>query len=573
VKGSIFGQIFGGHLIIILLLTLSFGLSISHLIESFSFDLLKRHLKNLAYGLKPQVQGLILRGDYGTLNSLARKVGETTGVRITIIDPQGVVLADSEEDPAFMENHGDRPEVIMAMAGRVGSSLRWSATLKEEMLYVAIPMKLTEGVAVLRTSFFLRDVNQFLGAFKKRVTVVAVALGLFSLIYAFFSSKRLSDPIKELVQATSRVAQGDFDVRVLPKGRGELGELAERFNEMAAKLKELFQENLQRKEELERIFSSLEDGLLVLDREGKVIFFNKKAQEILKGKELSDRSFWEIGDPAFRETISRVRKTEGNLAEELEISGGVFLLSATYLPTTGQILVLLHDITHLRRMQELKRDLVANVSHELRTPLTAIKGFLEAFEDEDSREARSHYLEIIKKHVDRLTNIVQDLLVLSELEDKKTKLDLEDVDLKALLQEVLRPFEEKAKKKGLTLKVDFDPGLPPIKADPFRLQQAFFNLIDNAVKYTEQGEIRISTKGKADHVEIEVADTGIGIPKEHLPRIFERFYVVDKSRSRRLGGTGLGLSIVKHIVLLQGGEIDVESTPGVGTRFRVRLPL
>ena len=572
-KGSIFGQIFGGHLIIILLLTLSFGLSISHLIESFSFDLLKRHLKNLAYGLKPQVQGIILRGDYGTLNSLARKVGETTGVRITIIDPQGVVLADSEEDPAFMENHGDRPEVIMAMAGRVGSSLRWSATLKEEMLYVAIPMKLTEGVAVLRTSFFLRDVNQFLGAFKKRVTVVAVALGLFSLIYAFFSSKRLSDPIKELVQATSRVAQGDFDVRVLPKGRGELGELAERFNEMAAKLKELFQENLQRKEELERIFSSLEDGLLVLDREGKVILFNKKAQEILEGKELSDRSFWEIGDSAFREAISRVRKTEGNLTEELEISGGVFLLSATYLATTGQTLVLLHDITHLKRMQELKRDLVANVSHELRTPLTAIKGFLEAFEDEDSREARSHYLEIIKKHVDRLTNIVQDLLVLSELEDKKTKLDLEDVDLKALLQDVLRPFEEKAKKKGLTLKVDFDPGLPPIKADPFRLQQAFFNLIDNAVKYTEQGEIRISTKGKADHVEIEVADTGIGIPKEHLPRIFERFYVVDKSRSRRLGGTGLGLSIVKHIVLLQGGEIDVESTPGVGTRFRVRLPL
>ena len=572
-KGSIFGQIFGGHLIIILLLTLSFGLSISHLIESFSFDLLKRHLKNLAYGLRPQVQGLILRGDYGTLNSLARKVGETTGVRITIIDPQAVVLADSEEDPAFMENHGDRPEVIMAMAGRVGSSLRWSATLKEEMLYVAIPMKLTEGVAVLRTSFFLRDVNQFLGAFKKRVTAVAVALGLFSLIYAFFSSKRLSDPIKELVQATSRVAQGDFDARVLPKGRGELGELAERFNEMAAKLKELFQENLQRKEELERIFSSLEDGLLVLDREGKVILFNKKAQEILKGKELSDRSFWEIGDPAFRETISRVRKTEGNLTEELEISGGVFLLSATYLATTGQTLVLLHDITHLKRMQELKRDLVANVSHELRTPLTAIKGFLEAFEDEDSREARSHYLEIIKKHVDRLTNIVQDLLVLSELEDKKTKLDLEDVDLKALLQEVLRPFEEKAKKKGLTLKVDFDPGLPPIKADPFRLQQAFFNLIDNAVKYTEQGEIRISTRGKAGHVEIEVADTGIGIPKEHLPRIFERFYVVDKSRSRRLGGTGLGLSIVKHIVLLQGGEIDVESTPGVGTRFRVRLPL
>ena len=572
-KGSIFGQIFGGHLIIILLLTLSFGLSISHLIESFSFDLLKRHLKNLAYGLRPQVQGLILRGDYGTLNSLARKVGETTGVRITIIDPQGVVLADSEEDPAFMENHGDRPEVIMAMAGRVGSSLRWSATLKEEMLYVAIPMKLTEGVAVLRTSFFLRDVNQFLGAFKKRVTVVAVALGLFSLIYAFFSSKRLSDPIKELVQATSRVAQGDFDARVLPKGRGELGELAERFNEMAAKLKELFQENLQRKEELERIFSSLEDGLLVLDREGKVILFNKKAQEILKGKELSDRSFWEIGDPAFRETISRVRKTEGNLTEELEISGGVFLLSATYLATTGQILVLLHDITHLKRMQELKRDLVANVSHELRTPLTAIKGFLEAFEDEDSREARSHYLEIIKKHVDRLTNIVQDLLVLSELEDKKTKLDLEDVDLKALLQEVLRPFEEKAKEKGLSLKVDFDPGLPPIKADPFRLQQAFFNLIDNAVKYTEQGEIRISTRGKAGHVEIEVADTGIGIPEEHLPRIFERFYVVDKSRSRRLGGTGLGLSIVKHIVLLQGGEIDVESTPGVGTRFRVRLPL
>jgi two-component system phosphate regulon sensor histidine kinase PhoR len=248
------------------------------------------------------------------------------------------------------------------------------------------------------------------------------------------------------------------------------------------------------------------------------------------------------------------------------------LASVTYIPTEDEIVVTFHDITESRRVEQIKKDFIVNVSHELRTPLTAIKGFVETIE-QDSAKKHKNYLDIITRNTDRLINIVNDLLVQSELEEKYIKLEMEDVDIKKLITNIVRIFEPKGQEKGLSFKVQIEDGFPQaIKGDPFKLEQLFVNIVDNAVKYTEKGEITINLSHAERDIFVTIEDTGIGIPESELPRIFERFYVVDKSRSRRLGGTGLGLSIVKHIALLHSGEVTVKSTSGQGTKVTVRLP-
>jgi two-component system phosphate regulon sensor histidine kinase PhoR len=236
---------------------------------------------------------------------------------------------------------------------------------------------------------------------------------------------------------------------------------------------------------------------------------------------------------------------------------------------SGHVLIF-HDITDMKHVEQIKKDLVVNISHELRTPLTAIKGFVETLLDEASDEQRD-YLDIVKRHTDRLINIVQDLLVLSELEDRPAGFSVEKVDMGTVINSVVTLFEPKARQKGLSIKADIEPVI--ISADSFRIEQLLTNLIDNAIKYTEKGEILVGVKADGGNAIITVRDTGIGIPREHLMRIFERFYVVDKSRSRSVGGTGLGLSIAKHIATLHNGRITAESIPLTGTTFTVTLPI
>ncbi|RLE05479.1 MAG: PAS domain-containing sensor histidine kinase, partial [Candidatus Aminicenantes bacterium] len=259
-----------------------------------------------------------------------------------------------------------------------------------------------------------------------------------------------------------------------------------------------------------------------------------------------------------------------NLLEEIELNKKIFLCSFVFIPSKEELIIVFHDITEFKRLEKIKRDFVVNVSHELRTPLTAIKGYVETLEEEVEGEAK-RYLEIIKKHTERLINIVQDLLLLSELEEKGLSEAREDVDLKDMVEDVFKIFKQKAEEKNLKLSL-VSENKPVVRGDPFKLEQMFINLIDNAIKYTEKGEVLVSLKRADKGVVVEVKDTGVGIPAEHLDRIFERFYVVDKSHSRKLGGTGLGLSIVKHIVLLHNGKIDVESKLGKGAKFTIVLP-
>jgi two-component system phosphate regulon sensor histidine kinase PhoR len=274
-----------------------------------------------------------------------------------------------------------------------------------------------------------------------------------------------------------------------------------------------------------------------------------------------------------RDLIAQVRSGKEGARQECRLDDRPFLCNLSYLPAQDGVVLILHDLTESRKVEDIKKDFVVNASHELRTPISAITGAVEILEDETDAGDRAAAIDILKRHSARLMGIVEDLLKLGELEDRSFKLDLQDIDGPALAAGVLRVFEPKAKSKNLTLRLDVAAGLPPLRGDGDQIERLLFNLVDNAVKYTDRGSVTVTLKSEGPDYVIEVSDTGLGIPPEHRSRIFERFYVVDKSRSRKLGGTGLGLAIVKHIVQLHGGTISLDSVEGRGTAFSVRLPI
>jgi two-component system phosphate regulon sensor histidine kinase PhoR len=407
--------------------------------------------------------------------------------------------------------------------------------------------------------------------------VVTVAAGAVSYLIARGTVR----PIRELTAAFRKLSAGDFDVRVLPARRGRLRELGDDFNEMAFKTKSLVAELKQQREALDAIVGSIQEGLAVVDASGLIVLANASFRRLAGEPTVEGRFYWEvIREPGFVELIRSVTADNPAATRQLELSGKDFACSASYLSAARRIVLSFHDDSEIARSARMKKDFVQNVSHELRTPLTAIKGFAETIRATIDKGNRP-YLETIIRNTDRLVNLVQDLLALSDLEERGAELQLEDVDLKETAKQMLRLFEARANSKGLRLLLSVSapqsptPSAKPLslRADRFKLEQIFINLLDNAVKYTDKGEIELSLSHDDGRAVIKVRDTGAGIAPDHLARLYERFYVVDKSRSRQLGGTGLGLSIVKHIVLLHGGDVTVRSTPGAGTTFTVTLPV
>jgi two-component system phosphate regulon sensor histidine kinase PhoR len=360
----------------------------------------------------------------------------------------------------------------------------------------------------------------------------------------------------------------------LPAKRGRLRELGDSFNSMAFETKSLVAELKQQREALNAIVGSIQEGLAVVDASGRIVLANGSFRKLAGEPTVEGRYYWEvIREPDFVELVRSVSTDNQAATRQLELGGKDFACSASYLSAARRIVLSFHDDSEITRSARMKKDFVQNVSHELRTPLTAIKGFAETMEatiDKDNRP----YLETIIRNTDRLVNLVQDLLVLSDLEERGAELQLEDVDLKETAAQMLKLFEARANSKCLRLFLSVSaPKSMSLSADRFKLEQVFINLLDNAVKYTDKGEVELSISRDDGRAVIKVRDTGPGIAPEHLPRLFERFYVVDKGRSRQLGGTGLGLSIVKHIVLLHSGDVTVQSTPGAGTTFTVTLPV
>ena len=570
----VFTRVLVGYLFIILMLSAASLLAFSDAFRDLYRQSLSDNLKDLAFPVRESVTRSMERGDPDRLEAAVRQLGKELRTRITVIDRTGKVLADSDENPQAMENHENRPEVREALAGNVGKSTRFSSTLGKETLYVAIPMEKNGRTSgAIRVSLPVKDALIPTGLTLRMINI-GVILSFLALVAAFLISRSVSRPIKDLTAASRRLAARDFDTRVFLRRKDEFQALADTFNSMSREIKTAFEDLDRQRSELESIIDSLREGLVVINRKGAIVYCNASLKTIM-GREsaVEGEFYWEaLGQPQFMELMDKARGDRLKPLEEVEIGGKAFLCSATKVQGTDEIVLVLHDITSMKELERIKRDLVSSVSHELRTPLTSIKGFAETLEEEVGEEHR-HYVEIIRRNTDRLINIVRDLLLLSQLEEAAAGLEVEQVDLGRLAERTARIFEGQSKEKDLALTVEVDPSLPSVPADPFKIEQILINLLDNAVKYTDEGDVRLIIRPEGPNVRIEVRDTGIGIPRDKLSRVFERFYVVDKSRSRKTGGTGLGLSIVKHIVLLHGGEIDVESAPGEGSSFIIKLPL
>ena len=516
----------------------------------------------------------MLEDDPAELDSIVGELGRRLNLRITLISRDGTVLADSEEQPDSMENHRTRPEVICAFNGTTGTSSRHSVTLDRDMLYVAVPVEVGDSVpAVVRTSLFFSDLKSILQGIIADMAIVMLVVLIAGLLIAWFFSKNLSDTIRSIADASRRVEEGDYSVRIAPCSITELSRLASDINGMISRTDELLEELSGKNASLDAILGSIVEGMVVISSGGTVITANMSFRRMgLVGDHEEGCGYLNfILNNEFRDFVGSVLNN-GILSGEIHSDGSVFSARAAEIPQTDQFVITFRDITEIATTARMKREFAANASHELRTPLTSIKGYAETILENLSGEDRK-YMKTILRNTDRLVRIVDDIRVLSELEHPSTSLDISDVNLADLVNDAFELFMGKAEDKNLELIMEKEANIPIIHADRFRIEQVLTNLIDNAVRYTPAGAVTVRIGARGNIVTVVVSDTGIGIEEEHLARLFERFYVIDKARSRSRGGTGLGLAIVKHIVTLHGGWVRVSSTPGSGSMFTIGLPV
>lgn len=567
-RKSFFYRIFLGNLFIVVLLIIAILFSSFHVIRSHYIKQLTANLTHIGKSLIPSVEPLLDKKK--NVDSFVKKMGKQIKKRITVINRQGIVLGDSEADPSIMENYKTRPEIIKAFQRKIGVSLRYSRTIKKEMLYVAVPIYKNNTVEyVIRVRMFLTEINQLLNTLKYNILIIAIIIVLILLVFSWFFSISLSSPIHKLVELTQSVARGDFKKRIYLNRNDEIKILGDNFNKMTEQLESFVQTMQTEKIELQRIIFSLQEALVVIDKNDKIILMNRAFIKLVDTEKIENRYYWEIILNAnFAKNIKKAKNQTSSFQFEIELKGKIYQCSISFIPQNQNTIAVFHDISEMKKLEQIKKDFVSNVSHELRTPLTVISGFLETLDEEETDFEKKRYLEIMHRSTHRLIHLVEDLLKLSELESRSFKLNLESVNLEDLLNNLLSAFIPKIKKKKLTLIKKIE-SVQPIKGDIFKLEQVFINLIDNAIKYTDSGSITVNLKQEKEKIVFEIADTGIGINEEEKERIFDRFYVVDKSRSKAMGGTGLGLSIVKHIVRLHNADLSVKSEEGKGTIFTI----
>jgi two-component system phosphate regulon sensor histidine kinase PhoR len=520
------------------------------------------------------------------LQTRAQRYARILGGRVTVIGADGTVLAESDRDSVReIENHAERPEVRQALAGGVGSDVRRSATVGRDLVYVAVPLERPgRPRAVLRLALPTREVDDARALV--RATVVAGALLAFgvAVVVGLFVSRRVTRPLRGMEDAARRMAEGDFGQTVPVAGNDEIAALGVALNRTAVALREKIERLADEQAKVRTILDGMIEGVVALDDRGRVLLLNPAARAMFGvehgGSE--GRSFLEvIRQKGLLDLVERVRTSDAPARAELELGPPVNRVVAARGATLGLgpgaagVLLVLHDVTELRRLERVRSEFVANVSHELRTPLTCIKGYLETLLDGalDDRAHARKFLEVAGTHAERLDRLIDDLLELSNIESGRATLAPMRLDLGDVVGGVVAMFERQAVQQGLALE-GLVPAGQTVRADRDRLVQILVNLVDNAVKFTpEGGSVSIEAgPGPAGRVEIRVRDTGVGIPSTDLPRITERFYRVDKTRSREVGGTGLGLAIVKHLVQAHGGELRIESALGQGTAVSFTVP-
>ena len=556
------------------------GAYLSHLTRDDHLDTLRAQLADQVLLIGDISAPYFAGNQTESLDALAQRLGEQIGARITIIDKDGVVLADSEEDPATLDNHSNRPEVIEAFSKGTGSSIRYSATLGYNMMYVAVPITSNGGVAgVARVALPLTQIDKSLQHINRVIIIGAVIAAVIAILLAFQILRITTEPVKKLTQLSKKMAQGELDQEIQITSRDEVGELARAFNQMAARLKEMVALLTNERDRMATILSNIDDAILMVDGDGKITTMNRTAENIfqISEKKALGHTFIEIvRDHELNELVQHCRSTgiQQTGAVEIKLKKRFLSAIATPLPGNGGCLVHIQDLTELRRLEMIRQNFISNISHELRTPIASVKALAETLNEgaiEDPSVAKD-FLSRINVEVDKLAQMVQELGELSRIESGEAPLQKKPVNIAGAIEHAVDRLRAQADRAGLNLDFVIPSALPKVMADEARVEQVLVNLIHNAIKFTPAGgRISISANARDSDILVSVSDTGVGIPAEDLPRIFERFYKADKSRSG--GGTGLGLAIAKHIVEAHGGRIWAESVEGRGSIFNFTLPL
>lgn len=533
------------------------------------------NLKNQLHSSNILVINLLKNENIKDINLFFKEDFKESGIRRTLIDSNGKVIYDSTLDAETMENHSGRIEIKDAIAYGNGYSVRYSKSEGKNMMYYAT--KFNKNM-VVRSSLFMDSVSAFEGQYlESYVIIVLIVIGI-CIIISLSMANKITRPLKELEFTTFEIANGNLGKRVNIKSKDEIGELAHTFNNMAEKLSATIMDSNDKKNKLEAILTSMDSGVIAVDKNFKVILINPYAESIfginknIIGKNLMDN----IRDFEIENLFNCY--AEDSDYSEVQIlhpeKKDLRIRTANIINENGPIgkVAVIQDITKIKKLENMRSQFVANVSHELKTPLTSIIGFSETLRYVDDEETKNKFLNIINDEANRLTRLINDILTLSDIENNKDAI-VEKVDINVCIDNVYEMMKNQASNKHIKIIIEGD-NLPEIYGNNDRIKQMLLNLVDNAIKYnSEHGEVIIKKVLNKNHFEILVKDTGCGIPKEHIERLFERFYRVDKARSRAEGGTGLGLAIVKHIVLSLNGTISVESEIGRGSIFRIKIPI
>ena len=604
-KHILFRRILLANVVITVLLLLSLEFYLSGAIKDDYISKLRNSLITQAGLIADQIPA----SPNGDLDSLCRRFKEKTGARITIIDSSGNVLGDSDEASAKMENHSNRPEIKDADISDVGSSIRHSKTLNRNLFYLAIAFTKDTDKKFLRLSMPLKDIETSINNIRKRIIIASLAVLFVISVFGLLQTRGITRSIEEITDFSKEVAAGNFKKRIFFREKGELGELGKNIINMARELHERLRQSDEEKRKVEAILRNMSDGLILSDMKGTIILSNdavlklfgvtsgiegKTLMETLRKAELSDM----VGQVASgKEKIFREMEVTQPKDLHLMVTASPFYARRADGELSGIVLTF-HDITRLKKLEEIRKDFVANVSHEIKTPITAIKGFAETLIEGalDDRDNAEKFLLTIKQNSERINSLVDDLLTLSRIELGDIKIEKNVVNIEEVIETVFTTLKEKAGRKNLYLKKEISPDTAELKADKDRLIQILLNLVDNGLKFTEKGGVTVAVQSSdlsespeaskfevqkeegidssliphpSSFLTVSVEDTGIGIPKKHLDRLGERFYRVDRARSRELGGTGLGLAIVKHLVKAHGWGMKIESAEGQGTAVRI----
>ncbi|MHC0551853.1 two-component system histidine kinase PnpS [Salinicoccus sp. CNSTN-B1] len=581
-------RIASAFFILILILILILWFILAALLKNAYTDMTRDHLIENAQMVTQLISASESYDEREQLQELIKNFEQPIQMRFTVVDTEGVVLADSENDPEKMNNHFDRPEIqdVLQQNETFGESIRYSTTQDFNMMYVALPL-VSEGetVGAVRSSLSLGIIDDAMDQLRFSLSI---ALGLMFLIAAIATTmlaRSITRPIDNIMNVTSRLRRKDYSSRVNTEAKGEIGDLSRSINALAASLQSQMKEIEENEQQLTSIISNMVSGVMLVNQDGKVALMNASMEKFLSQHKdnLIGQPYEKVGERfALSPHIHAVFETNEKVHEEVHsYYPHERIMDAHLAPYYGQgwqqcgVIIVLHDITEIRRLEKMRSDFVANVSHELKTPVTSVRGFSETLMSGEvtDEETTQQFLKIIHDESQRLDRLIRDLLNLSKIEKQEMPLNLEPLNLTALAHEVSVTLQGAIEEKKTRLALP-DPSRDVyLEGDEDRLRQIILNLVGNGINYTaEGGAVKLSLKEDTNNVRLIIEDDGIGIPEESLPRIFERFYRVDRARSRHSGGTGLGLAIVKHLIESHHGEIEVESREGEGTTFIVTLP-